>query len=272
MGIENAGKRRLVGKVALVTAAAQGIGAMTAQRMVEEGATVIVTDIQAEKVEALGKSIGCLGLMLDATDEQQWQSVVDLLTVRFGQLDILVNNVGFADQRPFWEYSLADFRRHFEINTETAFLGTKLCMSLLEKGAGMSGVTSSVVHVASVAAVGGYAAQLPYNAAKAALVSMSKTMAVEFARHGKPVRSNSVLPGVVNTAILKKWFDAASDLGLFGDGSHEERWAAMTHASPMKRLGLPADIANAILYLASDEAAYVNGTELRVDGAWTAGG
>ncbi len=260
---------RLEGKVALISAAAQGIGAATAEAMAREGATVVVTDIQGS-VSEVAEKIGGRAIVLDATEEDQWISAAKIIDQEIGRLDILVNNVGWAIQKPFWEYSVEEFQRHFIMNSQTAFLGAKSCLPLLEKGAERRSDYSSIVNVASIAAVLTFPAELPYNASKAAVASMSRSMAVDLAKNGKKIRSNCVMPGAIDTAILENWFEQAAEHGVFGEGTREQLWQNLVESSPMKMLGKPSDIASAIVYFASDESRYANGTEVRIDGGWTA--
>lgn len=258
---------RLHGRIALVTGAAQGIGAAIARQLSSEGAAVIATDIQEQKVKEFAKTLGILGLHHDVTDESQWQETARLIESTYGCLDILVNNAGYTLQKPFWECSLDEFRSHFRVNAESCFLGGKHLYPLLLHGAEHSGRYTSIVHIASTAGYSGPPMQMAYNASKAAVISINKSMASEFARTGKKIRSNAVVVGGVETELMTQWLDAAYRMKFFGDKTKGEAWDALVQGMPMKRFGTPEEIADAVLYLVSDEASYVNGAEIRVDGA-----
>ncbi len=258
---------RLQGRVALVTGAAQGIGAAIARQLSSAGAAVIATDIQEQKVKALAKALDILGLHQDVTDESQWQETAGRVECTYGRLDILVNNAGYTLQKPFWECSLDEFRCHFRVNAESCFLGGKHLYPLLLRGAEHSGRYASIVHIASTAGYSGPPMQMAYNASKAAVISINKSMASEFARTGKKIRSNAVIVGGVETELMTQWLDAAHRMKFFGEKTKSEAWDALVQGMPMKRFGMPEEIAYAVLYLVSDEASYVNGAEIRVDGA-----
>ncbi len=261
---------RMAGKIVFITAAAQGIGAASARALAREGATVVVSDVQTEKVKALAEEIGGVGLSLDVCDEAGWLGAARTVKERFGRLDTLVHNAGWAVQKPFWEYSLREWRRHMEMNLEPGFIGTQAFFELLKQGARERSSYSSIVFIASLAGALGAQNQVPYNTSKAGVRHLSKSLSVEFATHGIPIRVNAVLPGVIDTAILKNWFRQAAEQGVLGDGTTEEKWQRLTMMAPMRRLGSPVEVANAVLYLASDESIYVNGTDFMIDGCASA--
>jgi NAD(P)-dependent dehydrogenase (short-subunit alcohol dehydrogenase family) len=248
--------RRLEGKVALVTGAASGIGRVTAERLAEEGAVVVVTDVQDEAGEQAAAAIRAGGgdalfLHLDVTDEAGWQAVVERVLSERDRLDVLVNNAGLGDLAPIEETSLADWERTVAIDQTGVFLGMKTCAEAL-KASG----NGSVINISSIFGTsGGFGTSPAYHAAKGAVRTLTKNVALRWATEG--VRVNSVHPGFIRTPILDQ-------------AKGTEIWDAMTASTPMGRLGEPEEIAAAVAYLASDDASFVTGSELYVDGGYTA--
>ena len=248
--------KRLEGRVALVTGAASGIGLATAERLAREGAVAIVTDVQDEAGEEAAGAIGGEGgqaafLHLDVTDEQGWNTVVERVLADHGHLDILVNNAGLGDLAPIEETALADWERTIAIDQTGVFLGMKACGEAL-KASGHG----SVINISSIFGTsGGFGTSPAYHAAKGAVRTLTKNVALHWATEG--VRVNSVHPGFIRTPIL----DQAKGTDV---------WDAMTALTPMSRLGEPEEIAAAVAYLASDDASFVTGLELYVDGGYIA--
>jgi NAD(P)-dependent dehydrogenase (short-subunit alcohol dehydrogenase family) len=248
--------RRLEGRVALVTGAASGIGRVTAERLAEEGAVIAVTDVQDEAGEATAAAIrdgggDALYLNLDVTDEAAWQAAVQRVLAERGRLDILVNNAGLGDLAPIEETSLANWERTVAIDQTGVFLGMKSCAEAL-KASGHG----SVINISSIFGTsGGFGTSPAYHAAKGAVRTLTKNVALHWATEG--VRVNSVHPGFVRTPIL----DQARETDV---------WDAMIAMTPMGRLGEPHEIAAAVAYLASDDASFVTGLELYVDGGYIA--
>ncbi|MGH3078122.1 MAG: SDR family NAD(P)-dependent oxidoreductase [Gaiellaceae bacterium] len=248
--------KRLAGRVALVTGAASGIGRAAAHRLADEGAVAVVTDVQ----DALGgeavaeiRSQGGSALFVhhDVTSEEDWQAVVKRVLAEHGRLDILVNNAGMGDLATIEETSLADYERTIAIDQTCVFLGMKSCAEAL-KASGHG----SVINISSIFGTsGGFGTSPAYHAAKGAVRTLTKNVALHWATAG--VRVNSVHPGFIRTPIL----DAAK-------GTEVEQ--GMIDTTPMGRLGEPEEIAAAVAYLASDDASFVTGSELYVDGGFIA--
>lgn len=243
---------RFDNRVALITGAASGIGKLTALRMAEEGARVVIADIQDEMGEGVVERINRAGVdamyvHLDVTSPEGWQEALDKIIERFDRLDILVNNAGIGDTEPIEEVSYEFYKKVVAVTQDSVFLGMKICGPELKKTG-----NGAVVNVSSVFGLtGGFGTAPAYHAAKGAVRILTKSTALNWAKDG--VRVNSVHPGFVETPIL---------------GEVERQ--PMIDATPMGRLGQPDDIATVIRFLASDEAGFMTGTEIIVDGGFTA--
>ena len=247
---------RLDGKRALVTGAASGIGKATAERLAEEGASVLVTDIQDEAGEAVAAGIRERGghavfLHHDVSSEGDWSAAVERATGELGGLDILVNNAGIGDLNPIEDTSKEDYDRTIAITQTSVFLGMKHAGDAL-KASG----SGSVVNVSSIfGASGGFGVSPAYHAAKGAVRILTKNVALRWATEG--VRVNSVHPGFIETPIIEQ---------AMGTPVEE----AMLETTPMGRLGRPEEIAAVIAFLASDDASFMTGSEVYVDGGYLA--
>lgn len=247
---------RLNGRVALVTGGASGIGRATALRLAEEGASVLVTDIQDEAGETVATEIRNKGGRAlyrhhDVSDEAAWREVVMTALSEFDGLDILVNNAGIGDLGTIEDVTPADYERTIRINQTGVYVGMRTAAEAL-KGS----PHASVINVSSIFGMsGGFGTSPAYHAAKGALRTLTKNIALHWADAG--VRVNSVHPGFVDTPIL----DDAK-------GTPFEQ--AMLDVTPMGRLGRPEEIAAAIAFLASDDASFMTGSELVVDGGYLA--
>lgn len=243
---------RFDGKVALVTGAASGIGRATAERIASEGGTVVVADVQIELGQEVAARIVETGgdaifALLDVTSEEGWQSVVSDIIARFGQLDILVNNAGIGDSLPLEDTPLQDYRRVVEVTSTSVFLGMKAASTILRASG-----NGAVVNISSIFGIsGGFGMSPGYASAKGAVRTLTKNIALAWAPHG--IRVNSVHPGFIDTPIL-------------GDADH----ATLAATIPMNRVGKVNEVAAVIAFLASDEASYLTGTELVVDGGYLA--
>jgi len=241
-------------RIVMITGAAKGIGAATAHAFAKAGATVVLADIDTPALTQTAAALpgsGHLAIMLDVTSESGWAEAMAQVGAAFGRLDVLVNNAGWGNLRSIFDTTPDDWRRIIAINLDSVFLGTMAAMPLLERSG-----DAAVVNVSSIRArVVGFGSG-PYSAAKAGVEMFSKVAAVECAQTGRKVRVNSIHPGFVDTPLSK--------------AQGEEARAARAASVPQGRMAEPEEIAAGILFLASPEASYVNGTGLVVDGAFTA--
>lgn len=253
----------LDGRVALVTGASRGIGAQTARALAAAGAKVVVTDLV--EPSDLAAEIGGLSRAQDVTSEQGWADIMAFVTAEAGGLDILVNNAGLFLMKPLSETSLEDWRKLHAVNVEGVFLGTKAAIPLLAGRAAKWKGGTTIINLSSVAGLVGAAGAACYNASKGAVRLFTKGVALEVASAG--IRVNSVHPGIIETKMGDEVVAGFSALG--GMGENEARaQAAQIH--PLGHMGQPQNIADAIVFLASDKAAFMTGTELVVDGGLTA--
>ena len=261
---------RLDGKVALISGAARGIGAETARLMVEAGARVAIGDVLDERGRETARGLGDAALYqhLDVTREEDWRAIVAATASRFGGIDILVNNAGMFLGKAIEEATLDEWHRLAAINLTGVFLGTKLTLPTLRERAAKSEHGSAIVNLASVAGLVGSQLDPLYSMTKGGVTLFTKSAALEFARKGYRIRVNSIHPGVIQTDMGEQTFTArARNLGT-NDVDDARRMALSTH--PIGRLGVPNDIAKGIVFLASDDAAFMTGAGLVVDGGLTA--
>ncbi len=248
---------RLAGKVAIITGAASGMGAATARRFGKEGANVVLADMLEEEGRAVADSITKAGgkalfMALNVTDEAGWTKVVDATVAAFGKLDILVNNAGISGSATNDMLDSALWERVMAVNSTGVFLGTAAAVRQMQKGGG-----GSIVNLSSISGVVGQTmVHMSYNAAKGAVRIMTKSTAVQFGKDG--IRCNSVHPGLM------------PPMRTSGATADPTVRAKMLKAVPLGRTGEVDEVANAILFLASDEASYVTGAELYVDGGYLA--
>lgn len=253
----------LQGRVALVTGAARGIGAATARALAAAGARVIVTDVF--DTSALAAEIGGLARRQDVTDEAQWAATVAFAEAEAGGLDILVNNAGLFLMKPLTETTLEDWRRLHSVNVEGVFLGCKHALPALAERAAQWRGGGAIVNLSSIAGLVGNAGAVCYNASKGAVRLLTKGLAMEAAP--MKIRVNSVHPGVIDTDMGDAVVNGISGLSGMGGNEARERVSAQ---HPLGHFGKPSNIADAIVFLASDKAQFMTGTELVVDGGWTA--
>ena len=252
---------RVQDKVALVTGGASGIGRATCLLLAHEGAKVAVADLDLSGAEAVaadirGRGGPSLALPLDVVEEADWQRVVAAVVDAWGDLDILVNSAGIGAAKPILDTSLADWRRMMAINLDGVFLGTKAGIAVMRQRGG------SIVNLSSVLGIVGRAGSAAYSASKGGVRLFSKSAALECAANGWNIRVNSVHPGYIATPMVE------SHLARAADPAAARRGVEQYH--PVRRLGRAEEIAEGILYLASDAASFTTGSELVIDGALTA--
>lgn len=254
---------RLAGKIALVTGAAQGLGAAMARMFARHGARVLLTDINAAGAAAVAAEIGSAAASCqhDVTSEAHWQAAVEAARAAFGGLHILVNNAGIGIKGNVEDTSLGDWRRVHAIDLDGVFLGCKYALPLIAETTAREGSRGSIVNISSIAGVIAGANMAAYNSAKAGVRHLSKSAALHCAQRGYPVTCNSIHPVFIDTPILD---------GMFVGGDRDAALAKLGRQIPLGKVGEPDDVAYAALYLASDEAKFVTGSELYVDGGISA--
>ncbi|MFY0612407.1 MAG: glucose 1-dehydrogenase [Hyphomicrobiaceae bacterium] len=264
---------RLDGKVALLSGAARGIGGQTARRMVEAGAKVVIGDVLEDAGKALAKEISDAGgdarfVRLDVTSEADWDAAVKAATDAHGGLDILVNNAGVFLGRDIEEVSLDDWHRLVSVNLTGVFLGTKHCAPALRESAKTSKHGSAIVNLASIAGLVGSQLDQLYSMTKGGVTTFTKATALSFGRKGDRIRVNSIHPGVIDTDMGAQTFTARANMAGSNDTDTARQQALNMH--PIGRLGVADDIALGIVFLASDDAGFMTGSGLVVDGGYTA--
>ncbi|MEM7407942.1 MAG: glucose 1-dehydrogenase [Pseudomonadota bacterium] len=253
---------RVKDKVVLVTGAAAGIGKATAALLHREGATVIVSDLNGEAASALASELGdnCTAFAHDVCEDSAWHHVVDATVAEHGRLDVLVNNAGIlatAGSQTVEDTSLEQWRTVQQVNVEGVMLGCQHAVRVMRERGG------SIVNLSSVAAILATPHIFAYGASKGAVRQLTKSVAAHCGRMGYGIRCNSVHPGVIETQMGDAVF-------ALGGGDAEQLKATRTAMVPLGRFGVPDDVANCVLFLASDDAAYVTAAELVVDGGYTA--
>lgn len=247
-------RRRLEGKVAIITGAARGQGAATARIFVAEGARVVIGDVLHSEGEALARELGGAAVFqkLDVTDEEAWRQVVAEASQRYGGVDILINNAGIVHAAAITDLKRSDFERVLQINLIGAWLGIKsVAASMIAKGNG------AIVNICSTAGLWGMNGVAAYSSSKWALRGLTKTAAMELGHKG--IRVNAIFPGGINTSMGNIKNEPAAELA-----KHFQR-------QPVQRIGEPEEVARTTLFLASDEASYLCGAEIAVDGGQTTG-
>ncbi len=261
---------RVEGKIAIVTGGGTGIGRAAATRLAEEGAKVIIAEFNGETGQAAADELGKVAAFIqhDVRDEGSWQSLMDAVAGDHGRPDILINNAGILAttiNQTLRQTEMDEWRAIQTVNVEGVFLGCKYGVAAMsvdgrEKG-GLGG--GAIVNMSSMAGLIGTPIAIAYGASKGAVRQMTKSVAIYCARKGLGIRCNSVHPGIIRTEMG----DAVMDLG---GGDPGLKWAASIKRIPMGEAGQAVDVANCILFLASDEARHVTGAELVVDGGITA--
>lgn len=247
---------RLKGKIAIITGAGNGQGAFEAELFAKEGATVVATDIDFDKVSKVVEKIQAengtaIAIHHDISSELGWMNVVKNTIESFGKIDILVNNAGVHIETAMSEINLAEWTKMIEINLTGTFIGMQTVIPVMKENGG-----GSIVNIASIAALrGGSFAH--YSAAKGGVRSLSKTAAIEYARDN--IRVNSIYPGLIVTGLVKEALE------------NETVRKNLMDQLPLQRFGKVEDVGYGVLYLASDESAFVTGSELVIDGGTMAG-
>jgi len=260
-------------KIALITGAASGIGRAACLALAQEGAVIVATDIHRDGAEAVAAELRAAGgralaLRHDVADEAEWAAVMAATLREFGRLDVLVNNAGVGTTKPLIETSLADWRAVTRVNLDGVFLGTRdgvaAMRPLPERPRRSSG---SIINISSMLGLVGFPEAAPYCASKGGVRLLTKSAALECAAQGWNVRVNSIHPGFIWTPMVQASVErAAAATGT--DAAANQAAIAALH--PLGRMGTAGEVAAAIVYLASDESAFVTGSELTIDGGYTA--
>ena len=251
---------RLDGKVALVTGSASGLGRATVHRLVQEGASVVCTDVNEAGGEAVAKELGDRACFVrhDVSSEPDWEAAIAAAKERFGGLHVLVNNAGIVVARSIVDTSVEQWRRIMAINGEGVFLGCKHGLTAMREAGG------SIINLSSAAGLLGTPAFAAYSASKGAVRLLTKSVAGHCMLLGLPVRCNSIHPGGIDTPMTQ-------NLGAAAEGAGPDTLALMGKMTDMPApLGEAKDIANLVVYLASDESKLMNGAELAIDGGMAA--
>lgn len=256
---------RVAGKKALITGAAQGLGAAHAIRLAEEGARVLLTDVneagaaaQAEAINAAHGAGTAFAMRHDVTSEDDWNAAIAAAADHLGGLSVLVNNAGIGVRGNIEACTLEDWKRGFAVNVDSVFLGCKLALPLMKDNQ-----PGSIINISSIAGLIASDTMPGYNASKAAVWMLSKSVALYCAKMGWDIRSNSVHPTFIDTPIL-------DGMVVSTGKSKEVIMDKLARQIPLKRVGEPNDIANAVLYLASDESRFMTASELKLDGGISA--
>tara|TARA_Y100000588_G_scaffold175503_1_gene189549 strand:- start:71 stop:820 length:750 start_codon:yes stop_codon:yes gene_type:complete len=247
---------RLNDKAVLISGGARGMGSVEAKLFCSEGASVIIGDILEEegrKIEAeISESGGvCIFVRLDVTSEEDWESAVNLAVERFGKLDILINNAGIFPMESIEDTTVESWDRVMDVNAKGVFLGTKAAIPAMRTSGG-----GSIINLSSIAGLVGSAYSASYNATKGAVRLLTKSTAIQYAKDG--IRANSIHPGLIDTLMAAE---------LLSDPELQIKRLAST---PMGRTGTAEEIAYGALFLASDESSFMTGSELVIDGGFTA--
>lgn len=244
---------RLKGKIALVTGGACGLGEAICRAYVNDGASVVIADIDEARGTALAREIGSAArfVRLDVTSEADWTSGL----AKIERLDILVNNAGVAILGDIEQVSLDQFRRTIEVDLVGVFLGCKNAIPVMRRHGG------SIINMSSMSGVRAQAELCAYNAAKGGVTLLTKSVALHCAKSGIGIRCNSIHPGAIHTPLIEKVLGAADN--------RDEIYASWVATHPIGRLGRPEEVAWLAVYLGSDESAFATGAEFRLDGGAT---
>jgi len=255
---------RMQDKVAVITGGARGLGLAAMERLCEEGAKVLFTDVlqaegleQLERLKALGHDVAFE--VQDVTNAERWGAVLDAAITRWGRLDVLVNNAGVAIIADVEAVTLAQWRTTLSVNLDAVFLGTQAAIARMKAHGG------SIVNIASIEGIVGEALIPAYNASKGGVRMFTKSAAIHCARKGYGIRINNVCPGFADTKMV------SGELARMVPAEAQAFAGRVLQATPMGRFATPAEIAQTVLFLASDESSYMTGADLVADGGYTAG-
>ena len=254
---------RMLDKVVVITGGAGGLGSATARRMAAEGAAVVIADVADEPGEALAREVGGEYMRLNVTDEDQWRATVAVIRSKHGRIDVLVNAAGIEGDLLNGSpesTTLDEWRRVFAVNLEGTFLGCKYVLPVMKEAR-----KGAIVNVSSVVSYFGCPSSAAYGASKAGVQQLSKSIALYGARDGMKIRCNSVHPGVIRTRMLDAIYETLASVANISKDEAEQ--LSLQHV-PFREVGEPDDVAYQILYLASDEAKYITGSEFTVDAGW----
>ena len=247
---------RLKDKVALITGAAQGLGKEMAKSMIAEGAEVYISDINQEQLDKTVTELSCSGINLDVTKSEDWKKAVSHIQDKSGSLNILVNNAGIGNGGDIESTDMDTWKLVHNVNLDSVFLGCKYALPLMrESGNG------SIINISSMSGIVASHNTSAYNSSKAAVRHLSKSIALHCAKSTNLVRCNSIHPVFTRTAMVQSMIDAAPERNI------EQK---LIQQIPIRKLAEPIDIANAAIFLASDESSFITGTELLIDGGLSA--
>ena len=247
---------RLKNKVGLITGAAQGLGKEMAKIMISQGATIVITDINEKSLVETAEELSCKHMVMDVTKEDKWKNVISKIEKDIGSLNILVNNAGIGGGGDVESTDLESWHLVHSVNLDSVFLGCKFSLPLMRKSG-----NGSIINISSMSGIVASHNMSAYNSSKAAVRHLSKSIALHCAKSTNLVRCNSIHPVFTRTAMVQSMIDAAPERNI------EEK---LVQQIPLRKLAEPIDIANAALFLASDESSFITGTELVIDGGLSA--
>ena len=260
---------RVAGKIALVTGAGSGLGRAAARHLAKEGASVVASDLNEETAKETAEMINAerrntvgsgaaISAKHDATSENDWKTVLDLAKSKFGDLNVLVNNAGISIGGDIESTDFAEWKKLQEIDVDSVFWGCKLALPYMRDSGG-----GSIINISSTVGILGNPLTLGYGTAKAAVCSMTKSIALHCARHKYNIRCNSVHPTFIKTPLLQRFTDAV--------GNEEEAYQTLADLVPLGEILETEDVTYGIIYLASDESRMMTGSEFVIDGGLTCG-
>lgn len=247
---------RLKNKVGLITGAAQGLGREMAKMMIKHGAKILITDINEDALKETAKELSCGYLILDVTKENHWKVAIKKIEEDEGSLNILVNNAGIGGGGDIENTDLDSWHQVHSVNLDSVFLGCKYAIPLMRDSG-----NGSIINISSMSGIVASHNMSAYNSSKAAVRHLSKSVALHCAKSTNLVRCNSIHPVFTRTAMVQSMIDSAPDRNI------EEK---LVKQIPLRKLAEPSDIANAAVFLASDESSFITGTELVIDGGLSA--